>query len=190
MTQAEHDRLEEYQRKQAQLKADRDELINAIKAEMAAQMQFHQASCPVAAVTTDLVRIKKDLYNGADKPGFIEEVRTFCVEWRTGQKIRADRMKAIIAIGGLAITLLSVFLYPSIADGWKATKSLLELADKAPTIIQLTDDWKRYYDNPPANQPPTPVPAKPKHSYFAAPGGMSMRQSENLQHATNERTNQ
>ena len=149
------------------------------------RLEHHQLHCPMAssAIQNEHERIMTALFNGEDgKSGVAYELSALITEWRTINKQKQRFWYATAA----ALTLLVAIMVQPIENGWKDFDALMKLADKAPTIIKLTEDWERYYATPPAvppftvapqdSQPKKADPGKPKHSYFEHGGGISFNQ--------------
>jgi len=166
---------------------DKREIMDAVKRAMATAMDHHKLTCPVEGMKSDLVRIKKDLYNGDDKPGFVEEVKGFII--RQDQRAIDDTKRLAAEKEALAVLAEKDAIRRKNTQ-WRAgivaaaTLALLGfLGNKAwdqITILQrLEDDWTRYYQTPPATPPvPLTAPPAPKvehRSFFAHPGPTAHR---------------
>ena len=162
------------------LEADKAEIMAAVQravTEAASQaaaaatelaIAHHQNLCPISDMRSEHLRMYKEIFNGDDgEHGIANELRNWIGECRTTAKWK-KRFWA--TVGTLAALFVAVMVYP-MEQGWKDFDALMRLADKAPTIIRLTDDWDRYYNTPPGDEPlfkvtPPDPPAKKKPSYF------------------------
>ena len=154
----------------------------------------HKLDCPGYETSPMVQRIHKELFNGDDgKSGFIAEMRSFVGDWNARTKQDDNHRKRRWVAAAVIIPCLCIVFAQPVQSGWKKVESLSDLAGKAGDIIKLTDDWKRYYENPPVHQmdpapvvtPPSaqtlpkqkPAPKKPQKSFFEyGPQGVGLMQ--------------
>jgi hypothetical protein len=159
----------------SQIDDDRQEIMDAVKRAMSdyltAALEHHQLNCPnsnlsprITQLETRQAQVRKDLYNGEDKPGFLEDAREFFAESRSIRRWKGR----VWAAFGAAIVLSGIIFNQPISDSWKAFHALVRLADRADVIIKLSQEWEQFYNVP---QVPAPVPPpKIKHrSFFEQP---------------------
>jgi hypothetical protein len=186
--------MAEHERRQ--LDEDRDKIMVAVKDAIDASVRFaileHTNQCAVVDMKVQHDRMYKELFNGDDgQHGFVAEGRNFFNAWYTRTNDEdSNKSKRKWRIG-TAILIIGIVLAAPIQDVWRTAETLRKLADEAPDIIKLTQDWKSFYSNPPVHQmepapiitPPDaqtspkkkPPPRKKKDSFFEyEPGGVGL----------------
>jgi hypothetical protein len=177
---------EQEQERRRSIDADKQEIMAAVQqavtrasAEAAAAatelaIARHQNQCPILTLQGEHERMYKEIFNGDDgKTGIAYESRTFFAEWRTTKANKRKFWGSVAAIAGILVVLLA----EPIQGVWKKVDALMDLAGEAPTLIKLTEDWQKYYENPPQQTPATAPPSdshpkltpKKKPSYFRQP---------------------
>lgn len=165
-------------------------------------LQKHKNDCPVAIIQEQHNRMFKEMFNGDDgKHGFFAEMRGFVVAWNTRTVEDDKRKKRRWVAAAVIVPVLCVIFAEPAQVGWRKIEALSDLAAQAPDIIKLTEDWKKFYANPPVHQmdqapivtPPEAQPfpkkqihpMKPKTSFFEyGPKGVGLLQKPTLQTTT------
>jgi hypothetical protein len=150
---------------------ERAQIMEAVDRAIVAQLDHRQLVGPLPEMQADVKRIKTELFNGDDgKTGLAVELRAFFAVYRSAQA----RKRNFWVIAAVAVTVLGIVFNDPIQRGWKDFDALMKLADKAPAIIKLTDDWEHYMATPQTPpfiiEPKDSQPEKKKPSFFAPRG--------------------
>jgi hypothetical protein len=160
-----------------ELEDDKREIMDAVKIAIGAALDHHMVQCPVLQIQERQNEVRKDLYNGGDgKTGVVPEIRALITLMTEDRR----RKKQFWAVAAVVIVGFCGFFYQPINQTWQSFGALMRLADKADSIIKLTDDWQRYYATPPTpdNPAPVPKPKRPQKSFFQKiPHGVSSKEA-------------
>ena len=167
--------------------AGKEEIMTAVQL----LLEQHKNSCAVSVMQDQHERMYKEMFNGDDgKSGFFAEMRTFVTAWKTRTSEDDNRKKRRWVAAAVVVPVLCLVLAEPAQVGWQKVCALSDLAGKASDIIKLTDDWKRYYENPPVHPmdpPPTVTPPsaqprkKQQKSFFEySHGGVGLMKEHDL----------
>ena len=153
---------------------ERVQIMEAVDRAIDAKLDHRQVNSPFAQVQADVKRIKTELFNGDDgKTGLAFELRAFFAVYKNAQ----SRKRNFWVITAVVATVMGVIFNDPVQRGWRDFDALMKLADKAPAIIKLTDDWELYMAVPPAPEqapyvisPKDSQPPKKKPSFFGPKG--------------------